>query len=90
MNCTATLGEVCKNIVYGVTAAAAATEAMVNSSLGESGSIISSLAQMNSRNSGQEGGQSKEKQSEGNFPPNDPSGDKTVSEMLKKSRDPQS
>jgi hypothetical protein len=71
-------------------AAAAATEAMVNSSLGESGSIIGSLAQMNSRNSGQEGGQSKEKQSEGNFPPNDPSGDKTVSEMLKKSRDPQS
>jgi hypothetical protein len=46
-------------------AAAAATEAMVNSSLGESGSIIGSLAQMNSRNSGQEGGQSKEKQSEG-------------------------
>jgi hypothetical protein len=71
-------------------AAAAATEALVNSSLGESGSIIGSLAQMNSRNSGQEGGQSKEKQSEGNFPPNDPSGDKTVSEMLKKSRDPQS
>jgi hypothetical protein len=71
-------------------AAAAATEAMVNSSLGESGSIIGSLAQMNSRNSRQEGGQSKEKQSEGNFPPNDPSGDKTVSEMLKKSRDPQS
>jgi hypothetical protein len=71
-------------------AAAAATEALVNSSLGESGSIIGSLAQMNSRNSGQEGEQSKEKQSEGNFPPNDPSGDKTVSEMLKKSRDPQS
>jgi hypothetical protein len=63
---------------------------LVNSSLGESGSIIGSLAQMNSRNSGQEGEQSKEKQSEGNFPPNDPSGDKTVSEMLKKSRDPQS
>lgn len=39
---------------------------------------------MNSRNSGEEGGQSKEKQSDGNFPPNDPSGDKTVSEMLKK------
>jgi hypothetical protein len=71
-------------------AAAAATEAMVNSSLGENGSIIGSLAQMNSRNSGQEGGQSKEKQSDGSFPPNDPSGDKTVSEMLKKSRDPQS
>jgi hypothetical protein len=71
-------------------AAAAATEALVNSSLGESGSLIGSLAQMNSRNSGQGGDQSKETKSEGSFPPNDPSGDKTVSEMLKKSRDPQS
>jgi hypothetical protein len=71
-------------------AAAAATEALVNSSLGENTSLIGSLAQMNSRNSGQERDQSNEKNSESNFPPNDPSGDKTVSDLLNKSRDPQS
>jgi|GEM_PF-556526 len=69
-------------------AAAAATEALVNSSMGENASVISSLAQMNSRNSGQERDQPKEKQSEGSFPSNDPTGDKTVSDLLNKSRDP--
>ena len=49
-------------------AAAAATEALVNSSMGENASVISSLAQMNSRNSGQERDQPKEKQSGGSFP----------------------
>jgi len=63
---------------------------LVNSSMGENASVISSLAQMNSRNSGQERDQPKEKQSEGSFPSNDPTGDKTVSDLLKKSRDPQS
>jgi hypothetical protein len=69
-------------------AAAAATEALVNSSLGENGgSVIGSLAQMNSRNSGQERDEPKEKQSEGSFPSNDPTGDKTVSDLLNKSRE---
>ncbi len=71
-------------------AAAAATEALVNSSLGENTSVIGSLAQMNSRNSGQERDQSNEKKPESNFPPNDPAGDKTVADLLNKSRDPQS
>jgi hypothetical protein len=71
-------------------AIAAASEALVSSSMGENSSVISSLAQMNSRNSGQEHDQSKEKQSENTFPPNDPTGDKTVAGMLDKSRNPQS
>ena len=71
-------------------AIAAASEALVSSSMGENSSVISSLAQMNSRNSGQEHDQSKEKQSENSFPPNDPTGDKTVAGMLDKSRNLQS
>ena len=67
-------------------AIAAASEALVNSSMGENASVIGSLAQMNSRNSGQERDQPKEKPPENNFPPNDPTGDKTVAEMLNKSR----
>ena len=71
-------------------AIAAASEALVSSSMGGNASVIGSLAQMNSRNSGQEHDQSKEKQSENSFPPNDPTGDKTVAGMLNKSRNPQS
>jgi hypothetical protein len=71
-------------------AIAAAAESLASSSMGESGSLIGSLAQMNSRSSGQERDQSKDKQSEGSFPPNDPTGDKTVSGLLNKSRDAQS
>ena len=67
-------------------AIAAAGEALVNSSLGENSSVIGSLAQMNSRNSGQESDQPKENQSQNNFPKNDPTGDKTVAEMLNKNR----
>ncbi|MGH7952655.1 MAG: hypothetical protein ACREFE_12170, partial [Limisphaerales bacterium] len=68
-------------------AAAAATEALVNSSLGENTSLIGSLVQMNSRSSGQEGGQPKANTDADSFPPNDPSGDKTVSELINKSRE---
>jgi len=71
-------------------AIAAASEALVSSSMGENSSIIGSLAQMNSRNPGQERDQPKEKQSENSFPQNDPTGDKTVAGMLDKSRNPQS
>lgn len=71
----------------GAIALAAATEALVNSSLGQNSSLIGSLAQMNSRSAGQEREQSKENPPKGNFPPNDPSGDKTVSDLLNKSRD---
>jgi hypothetical protein len=71
-------------------AIAAASEALVSSSMGENSSVIGSLAQMNSRNSGQERDQPKEKPPENNFPPNDPTGDKTVAGMLNKSRNSQS
>jgi hypothetical protein len=76
--------------IKGAIAVAAATESLMGSSLGESSSLIGSLAQMNSRSSGQESAPPKEKPPEGNFPPNDPSGDKTVSDLINKSRDSQS
>lgn len=76
--------------IKGAIAVAAATESLMGSSLGESSSLIGSLAQMNSRSSGQESAQPKEKPPEGNFPPSDPSGDKTVSDLINKSRDSQS
>lgn len=63
---------------------AAASETLVNSSLGENSSVISSLAQMNSRNIGQESERPKENTSKTIFPADDPTGDKTVAKMFEK------
>jgi hypothetical protein len=78
-------------IAAGAIAAAAATESLATSSMSEGhgggGSILGSLAQMNNR--ANESQRDKEGQNqEPNFPPDDPTGDKTVAGMLDKSRNP--
>ena len=75
-------------IAAGAMAAAAGTESLAGASMNEgrdSGSLIGSLAQMNNRAHERERDKAESKQS--SFPPNDPSGDKTVGGMLDKSRD---
>jgi hypothetical protein len=78
-------------IAAGAMATAAATEALVTSSMSEGhgggSSLLGSLAQMNNRAHDRErdkGGQNKQQ----GFPPNDPTGDKTVAGLIDKSRNP--
>jgi hypothetical protein len=70
-------------IAAGAVATTAAAESLVVASINGSGgsSLIGSLAQMN-RGRDRKGGNS---QQEG-FPPNDPTGDKTIADLLRKSR----
>jgi hypothetical protein len=75
-------------IAAGAMAAAAGTESLASASMNEgrdSGSLIGSLAQMNNRAHERERDKAEPKQP--SFPPNDPSGDKTVAGMLDKSRE---
>jgi hypothetical protein len=73
-------------IAAGAMATAAAGESLATSSMGEGGnSLLGSLAQTNNR------AHQRERDSEGqkkqpSFPPNDPTGDKTVAGLLDKSR----
>ena len=77
-------------LAAGAMAAAAATESLVTSSMHEGGgSLLDLLAQMNQR--AQERDRDKAEQSKPKgFPPNDPTGDKTVAGLLDKSRNPNS
>ncbi|MES1180611.1 MAG: hypothetical protein ABUL66_01975, partial [Verrucomicrobiota bacterium] len=64
------------------------TESLAGASMNEgrdSGSLISSLAQMNNRAHERERDSAEPKQR--SFPPDDPSGDKTIGGMLDKSRE---
>ena len=75
-------------IAAGALATAAAGESLATSSMGEGGgSLIGSLAQMNNRANERGNGKEKQNGSQG-FPPNDPTGDKTVAGLLDKSRNP--
>ena len=74
------------NGIKGAIAIAAAGEALVGSSMDQNGSLIGSLAQMNSRSSGQKPS-SEKKNPPTSFPTNDPTGDKTVGELLQKSQE---
>ena len=71
-------------IAAGAMATAAASESMVSASMGEGGgSLIGSLAQKHNR--AQERQRDKDEQSQQrNFPPNDPTGDKTVADLIGK------
>jgi hypothetical protein len=74
-------------IAAGAMAAAAGTESLATASMNEGhggGSLIGSLAEMSSRAHERERDKTEPKQQ--SFPPNDPSGDKTVGGMLGKSR----
>ena len=74
-------------IAAGAMAAAAGAESLATASMNEGqagGSLIGSLAQMNNRAHERERDTAEPK--EKSFPPNDPSGDKTVAGMLDKSR----
>ena len=73
-------------IAAGAMATAAATESLATSSMsGGGGSLFGSLAQINNR--AHERGRDKEDQNkQQSFPPNDPTGDKTVAGLLDKSR----
>jgi hypothetical protein len=73
-------------IAAGAIATAAATESLATASMGGGhggGSVLGSLAQMNSR--AHERDQGAQNQPQG-FPPNDPTGDKTVAGLMDKSR----
>jgi hypothetical protein len=78
-------------------AAMTAGETLVTSSINEGrggSSVIGSLSRMNDINKERSGsnrgggGGSKQKSSKGSFPPEDPSGDGTVAEMIRKSKNP--
>ena len=73
-------------IAAGALATAAAGESLATSSMGEGGnSLLGSLAQTNNR--AHERARDKEEQKpQSAFPPNDPTGDKTVAGLLDKSR----
>lgn len=74
-------------IAAGAMATAAATESLATSSMNEGyggSSLLGSLAQMNSR--AREQGDKSAQDRPPSFPPDDPSGDKTVSGLLDKSR----
>jgi len=78
-------------IAAGAMATAAAAETLATSSMSEGhgggSSLLGSLAQMNNRAHDRErdkGGQNKQQ----GFPPNDPTGDKTVAGLIDKSRNP--
>ena len=74
-------------IAAGAVATTAAAESLVVASINGSGgsSLIGSLAQMN-RGRDREGDNSQQN----GFPPNDPTGDKTIADLLRKSRNPPS
>ena len=76
-------------IAAGAMATAAATEALATSSMGEGhgggGSLLGSLAQMNNRAHERERDKEGQNKQQG-FPPNDPTGDKTVAGLIDKSR----
>jgi hypothetical protein len=76
-------------------AAMTAGETLVTASINEGrggSSLIGSLARMNSRgrDGGNSGGSSNQKPSRGGFPPDDPAGDKTVGDMIRKTKNPDS
>jgi hypothetical protein len=80
-----------------VIAAMTAGETLVTSSINEGrggSSVIGSLSRMNDINKERNGsnrgggGGSKQKSPKGSFPPEDPSGDGTVAEMIRKSKNP--
>jgi hypothetical protein len=73
-------------IAAGALATAAGAESLTTSSMGEGGgSLLGSLAQINNR--AQERASDKVAQNQQrNFPPNDPTGDKTVAGLIDKSR----
>jgi hypothetical protein len=76
-------------IAAGAVTAAAATESLMASSVNGGfggGSLIGSLAQMKA--AGRERGDSNAASNCSHFPPDDPTGDKTVSELLRKNRNP--
>jgi len=75
----------------GAVAAMTAAETLVSSSINEGrggSSLIGSLARMNSggRNGGNAGGNSNQNSGRGGFPPDDPTGDKTVGNMIRKTK----
>lgn len=75
-------------IAAGAMAAAAGAESLATTSMNDGmggGSLIGSLAQMNNRAHERE--REKAEPKDKSFPPNDPSGDKTVTGMLNKSRE---
>lgn len=78
-------------IAAGAMAAVAGTESLTMASMNDGnggGSLVGSLAQINSR--AQERERNKAEPKEKHFPPDDPSGDKSVADLLNKSRDPNS
>jgi hypothetical protein len=78
-------------IAAGAMATAAATESLATSSMsdghGGGGSLLGSLAQMNNRAHERERDKEGQNKQQG-FPPNDPTGDKTVAGLIDKSRNP--
>ena len=75
-------------IAAGAMATAAAGESLATSSMGAGGeSLLGSLAQTNNRAHERARDREEQKQQQG-FPPNDPTGDKTVAGLLDKSRNP--
>jgi hypothetical protein len=76
-------------IAAGAVTAAAATESLMAASVNGGfggGSMIGSLAQM--KTAGRDRGESSGANNRGHFPSDDPTGDKTVSALLRKNRDP--
>jgi len=71
----------------GVVAAAAAGETLAGSALNNGGSLVGSLAQIKAFQQPVGAAQSKGRPQ---FPQNDPAGDKTVQELLRKTRNPYS
>jgi len=71
----------------GVVAAAAAGETLAGTALNNGGSLVGSLAQMRACQQPAVGAQSK---GQPQFPQNDPTGDKTVNGLLRKTRNPYS
>ena len=81
----------------GAVATAVAAETLVTASINEgrgASSVIGSLSRMNDinkeRTRGSSGGGSMRRQGGGGFPPDDPAGDKTVGDMIRKSKNPDS
>jgi hypothetical protein len=76
-------------IAAGAVTAAAAAESLMTASMNGGfggGSLVGSLAQMKDRGRDRQNGD--QNTNRGSFPPNDPAGDRTVSEMLRKTRNP--
>jgi hypothetical protein len=71
----------------GVVAAAAAGETAAGTALQSGGSLVGSLAQIRAFQEPRANAQSK---NQPRFPQNDPTGDKTVEELLRKTRNPYS